>query len=173
MPEELHQHRSQRPKSPFLLFLRTYWGEILIVVGLVLAVFLLFEQMNIRATLVGWFSAVTGAGLHAAGRLFRTLVGVRSRLGLSELVAIPMLIGLLILLGWRVRSRLRNMPELVDTHCPHCGGRLHRIHRHFLDRAISILVPVRRYRCSNRDCGWTGVRVSAHSGRSRANPASQ
>ena len=54
MPEELHRHRSERRRSPFLLFLKTYWVEILIVVGLILAVFLLFEQMNIRGTLLGW-----------------------------------------------------------------------------------------------------------------------
>ena len=54
MPEESQRHRSERRRSPFLLFLKKYWVEILIVVGLILAVFLLFEQMNIRGTLLGW-----------------------------------------------------------------------------------------------------------------------
>jgi hypothetical protein len=63
MPEEHHRHRSQQRSSPSLLFLKKYWGEILIVVSLILAVFLLLERMNIRTTLVDWFSAAIGASL--------------------------------------------------------------------------------------------------------------
>jgi len=174
MPGELHRHRSERRRSPFRLFLKKYWVEILIVVGLILGVFLLFEQMNIRASLVGLLNAVTGAGLNAIVSLFNNLVGLRSRLGLSELIAIPMLIGVLLLLIWRIRWRLRNTPALVDdTHCPRCGGGLQRVHRRSSDRAISIFVSVRRYRCTNRDCGWSGRRVSTSSGHGRGKPASQ
>jgi hypothetical protein len=118
MPEDHHHHRSERQRSPFLLFLKTYWVEILIVVGLVLGLFLLFEQMNIRATLFGWFGAVTDAGLNAATRLFDNLIDLGSRLGLSELIAIPLLSGVVILLIWRIRWRLRNTPALVDTGPP-------------------------------------------------------
>ena len=91
-----------------------------------------------------------------SSRLINNLVGLRSRLGLSELIAIPMLIGVMLLLIWRIRWRLRNTPALVDTHCPRCGSELQRVHRHSIDRAISIFVPVRRYRCANRECGWSG-----------------
>jgi hypothetical protein len=173
MHEEHHRHRSQRRSSPFLLFLKKYWVEILIVVSLILAVFLLFERMNIRTTLAGWFSAAIGAGLIVATRLFDDLIGLRTRLGLSELIAIPMLIGLVILLIWRIRWRLCNTPALADAHCPRCGDGLQRVHRHSLDRAISVFVPVRRYRCTNRDCGWSGVRVSTYGGRGRAKPVLQ
>ena len=173
MPEESHRHRSERQRSPFLLFFKTYWVEILIAVGLVLAVFLLFEQMNIRGMLSGWAIAAGNLGLNLVVRLINSLVGFSARLGLSELIAIPMLIGVVILLVWRIRWRLQHTPALVDTHCPRCGGGLQRVHRQSIDRAVSIFVPVRRYRCTHRDCGWTGVRVSTHSGRGRAKPASQ
>ena len=173
MPGELHRHRSERRSSPFLLFLKTYWIEILIVVGLLLAVFLLFERMNIRASLVGLLNAVTGAGLNAVVSLFNNLVGLRSRLGLSELIGIPMLIGVILLLIWRIRWRLRNTPALVDTHCPQCGSELQRVHRRSSDRIISIFVPVRRYRCNNRECGWSGTRVSTSSSHGHGKPASQ
>jgi hypothetical protein len=173
MPEEHHRHRSERQRSPFLLFLKTYWVEILIVVGLILGVFLLFEQINIRGTLLGWAVAAGNFGLNLVTRFINGLMGLRSRLGLSELIAIPMLIGVVILLIWRIRWRLRNTPALVDAHCPQCGGGLQRVHRQFADRAVSIFVPVRRYRCTNRDCGWSGMRVSTHSGRGRAKPAPQ
>jgi len=173
MPEESHRHRSERQRSPFLLFLKTYWVEILIVVGLVLAIFLLFEQVNIRGTLLGWAVAAGDFGLNLVARFINSLQSLRSRLSLSELIAIPMLIGVVLLLIWRIRWRLRNTPALVDAHCPRCGGGLQRVHRHSIDRVISIFVSVRRYRCTNRDCGWSGMQVSTHSGRGRAKPAPQ
>jgi len=173
MPEELQRQRSERRRSPFLLFLKKYWAETLIVVGLVLAIFLLFEQMNIRGTLLGWAVAAGNLGLNLVTRVINSLQSLRSRLGLSELIAIPMLISVVILLIWRIRWRLRNTPALVGTHCPRCGGELQRVHRNSIDRAISILVSVRRYRCTNRDCGWSGRRVSTSSSRGRAKPAPQ
>jgi hypothetical protein len=172
VPREPHHHRAKRRRNPFLLFLKAYGVEILIVVALALAVFLLFEQMDIRATLLGWFSAAAVSGANAATRLLDTLVGFRSRIGLSELIAIPMLIGVLILLIWRIRWRLRGTAALANTHCPRCGEGLQRVHRRFPDRVISIFVPVRRYRCSNRNCGWMGVRVYTHSDPGHAKPAS-
>lgn len=41
--------------------------------------------------------------------------------------------------------------------CPQCGEPLHRVHRHPLDRLLSLFVPLRRYTCYARDCQWTGV----------------
>ena len=173
MPGELHRQRSERRRSPFVLFLKKYRIEILIVVGLILAIFLLFEQTNIRGMLLGWAIVAGNLGLNLVVRLVNGLVSLRSHFGLSELIAIPMLIGVVVLLIWRIRWRLRNTPALVDAHCPRCGGGLQRVHRHSIDRAISIFVPVRRYRCANRDCDWSGVRVSTRSGRGRAKPAPQ
>ncbi|MCU0500733.1 MAG: hypothetical protein MUC51_03025 [Anaerolineae bacterium] len=173
MPEDSQRHRSEQRRSPFLLFLKTYWGETLIVIGLILAVFLLFEQMNIRDTLLGWVVATGHLGLDLGARFINSLQTFGARLGLSELIAIPLLIGVVFLLIWRIRWRLRNTPALVDTHCPRCGGELQRVHRNAIDRAISVFVSVRRYRCANRDCGWAGRRVSPSGGRGRAKPAPQ
>lgn len=44
--------------------------------------------------------------------------------------------------------------------CPECGGTLHRSHRTVIDRLISFVRPVRRYRCSQ--CGWSGL-LRSHS----------
>lgn len=40
--------------------------------------------------------------------------------------------------------------------CPECGSRLGKIHRRTVDRIRSILVPVNRFKCQNRDCEWVG-----------------
>ena len=42
--------------------------------------------------------------------------------------------------------------------CPKCkAGKLKRIHRRPLERAISLLYPVYRFHCPNRECGWEGI----------------
>jgi predicted RNA-binding Zn-ribbon protein involved in translation (DUF1610 family) len=44
--------------------------------------------------------------------------------------------------------------------CPECGEALHRTHRRPIERVISLVIPLRRYRCHH--CGWSGLRVSLH-----------
>ena len=40
--------------------------------------------------------------------------------------------------------------------CPHCKGSTDRIPRSTLDFMISVIVPVRRYRCMAIGCNWEG-----------------
>jgi len=41
--------------------------------------------------------------------------------------------------------------------CPRCGGKLIRVRRRFADRLLSLVRPVRRYRCRRADCLWEGT----------------
>lgn len=41
--------------------------------------------------------------------------------------------------------------------CPRCSGAVGRVPRHVADRLISLLVPVRRYRCRAMGCRWEGT----------------
>lgn len=43
--------------------------------------------------------------------------------------------------------------------CPQCGQHIHRAHRRPIERWVSLVVPLRRYRCYR--CNWSGVRVAA------------
>ena len=40
--------------------------------------------------------------------------------------------------------------------CPSCGGQTQRVQRHFIDRLLSLFVPLVRYRCRSIRCGWEG-----------------
>ena len=40
--------------------------------------------------------------------------------------------------------------------CPHCKGNTDRIPRSTLDFMVSVVVPVRRYRCLSIGCNWEG-----------------
>ena len=41
--------------------------------------------------------------------------------------------------------------------CPLCGESVQRIHRHLFDRVLSVVYPVRRYRCPRFRCGREGT----------------
>ena len=41
--------------------------------------------------------------------------------------------------------------------CPRCGARVARIHRGWLDGAVSAFRPVLRFRCGDPSCGWHGL----------------
>jgi hypothetical protein len=47
--------------------------------------------------------------------------------------------------------------ELGRPMCPRCLGGLNRVPRSSLDRLISLVVPVRRYRCRALACAWKGA----------------
>jgi hypothetical protein len=136
-----------------------WWVEILAVVFVLLAIFLLVERMDIRKTLFAWLVGL----LDGLGSLGRNLVtGIRrfvQTTTLSDLTAYVLILIVLGLIVWRTRWRLMTLPSLTAQECPHCGGELHRIHRRGLDRLVSLYVPVRRYQCRNRDCHWQGLRV--------------
>ena len=40
--------------------------------------------------------------------------------------------------------------------CPDCGSDLERVARSFLDRLLGLIVPSRRYQCTQARCGWGG-----------------
>ncbi len=47
--------------------------------------------------------------------------------------------------------------------CPNCAGYTQRIHRRYVDRLMSVVVPVKRYKCHDYHCGWKGnVRINRH-----------
>jgi hypothetical protein len=172
MPEELQRRRHERRGSAIPPFLKAYWVEILIVIGLLLGIFLMFERIQIRVSLLRWLNTALRTATSAIGRLDDAILYFVTHIGLSELISIPLLAVVFLAIIWRIRWRVRRTPSLTDLHCPRCKGNIHRVHRHTLDHLTSIIVPVRRYHCTNRECGWSGVRVATrtHSGRPRTSP---
>ena len=48
-------------------------------------------------------------------------------------------------------------PQAVRPMCPRCLSGVNRVPRGALDRLISLVVPVRRYRCRALACAWEGA----------------
>lgn len=57
----------------------------------------------------------------------------------------------------RAAAAAARTPQLRCRACPACSARTERVARLFLDRLLSIVVPVRRYRCTSAACAWEGV----------------
>lgn len=157
--ERKKSKRTSRSSNGLLRALRSWWPEIIIGLLILLAIFLLVEQMNIRESLYSGLMRLLD-GLSTLGQNLAEGAATFIRgTTLSDMTAYLLILVVLGLVLWRTRQRVLAHPGFTDLKCPECGGDLHRIHRHWYDRLINLLVPVRRYRCRNRECQWSGLRA--------------
>ena len=57
------------------------------------------------------------------------------------------------------RGRPGDVSHVSRTYaCPICSGPVERVRRRFIDRLVSLITPVHRYRCQAKGwgCGWEG-----------------
>jgi len=150
----------RRSARQAIAHLWTEWrAEIFVGILVALAIFLLVEQMQIRQTFWGWLRRGIQALESLGGSIVQSLVAFVRRTTLSDLTGYVLLITAFAFVIWRTRWRLMTTPRFRAIKCPRCGSDLQRIHRRGRDRALNLFVPVRRYRCSNHNCGWRGLRV--------------
>lgn len=61
------------------------------------------------------------------------------------------------------QTRENQSPFHGEHTCPRCHGMVYRVHRRFLDRCLSVALPVHRYRCGEMGCDWEGnLRIRRH-----------
>lgn len=137
-----------RAKHPFWI------GWLAIVLGLLgLALILAPERLlDLLLSSINWIKVGANNDWLAFNRFL-------DQLTLAKLAGFLLLVAVAALLAWQMRTRLAQSPRLLATACPTCGGDLHRIHRSSLDRLAGRLsgLPLRRYRCTDRACGWQGL----------------
>jgi uncharacterized integral membrane protein len=138
---------------------RDWWVEIVVALLILLAIFLLVEQMNIRETLYTWLVAVVDGLGDLAVAVGGGLARFVRNTTLSDLLAYVLIVLVIALAAWRTRYRILTNPRLAEIRCPRCGGEVHRIHRRWYHRALSLILPLRRYGCKDRACGWQGLRT--------------
>jgi hypothetical protein len=159
-----HRHRESQPRR----YLRTYKFEIVWLIVIALGIFLIFERLSIRSTVIDWLRRASAAALGGVGRLDELVSAFLARTTLSDVIGYVLIVGALAAIVMRVRWRVMRDPALASLRCPKCNGGIHREHRRRLDHFISFFVPVRRYRCANDQCRWCGLRVGTGHGESRA-----
>jgi hypothetical protein len=154
-----HRRPHSHPEPRWRQLLWTYRFELAWLLVVCLGVFLVFERMNIRRTLFGWINRALDALAQGGGRFLQWAVRAFETATLSDVIGVALLFGALVALAFRVRWRLMHNPKWTTIQCPMCSAEVHRVHRHQLDHLANILVPTRRYRCTNHDCRWEGIRI--------------
>lgn len=170
MPEVRRRRRSHKQPSRLSTFLRQYRFEIIWLIVVALGVFLVFERMDIRQSALRWLRTTAAVLLHGVGRLDNVVADFLARTTVSDAIGFVLILGALVAITLRTRWRLRHNPQYITLKCPRCGSDIHRVHRTRLDHLISAFVPVRRYRCAKRECGWKGLRVTAPKSLPARNP---
>jgi hypothetical protein len=142
------------------VILRKYWIEILVFLGLLAGIFLLTEQMNIRGLLFGFLKSISEWSEQAIeGGIERVQVIYRG-IQLSDAIGIAVVLAAVVVLLLRMRFRFQESENYTGRICPKCGSVFLRVHRTTWDRVLGkvTFIRFRRYRCSNRECGWEGRR---------------
>jgi RNase P subunit RPR2 len=137
-------------------FLKEYRVEIIALVVIALGVFLLVEPFEIRESLMAW-----AARLAEQAKVFSDkMVALIIRVPLSDWVGSILLLAATVFVAWRMRYRFMKSKTWRGTTCPKCGSSLVRVHRTRFERLLSriVLPHGRRYKCSNSECNWSGLR---------------
>jgi hypothetical protein len=138
-------------------FLREYRIELVAVFMALLGIFLLVERMQIRATILRTISLAWRTLSGTAGAVVRSVIYRILHITVSDLIGLTLIVLSIVIVLWRMRLRL--LQRLTGSTCPVCGGELRRCRRDWLDRLLSLLLPVAPYRCHNEECRWEGLRV--------------
>jgi len=145
---------------------REYRFEIFWLFVVLIGIFLLVERMNIRATLWAWIRAAFRMFYMSLQQVAYGIANWVASTTISDFIGMAFILLAAAGMTLRLRWRILNSERLSTLTCPVCGSPLYRVHRRPRDRFLSWFVPVRRYRCKNHDCGWSGLRVgTAHASR--------
>lgn len=137
-------------------FLREYRIELLALAAALLGILLINEQLELRA----WLTAIGDGFWQGLNDLVDRLLEYIDTFSLSDLAGWLLVISALAFIFWRARRRFVSSTFWRSKACPRCGGGVMRVHRRTLDRLLSatFLPDARRYRCTNLECGWSGLR---------------
>lgn len=140
--------------------IKEYKVEIIASLVILFGLFLIFERMEIRETLMGLLNKGLDVILNVANSIFGWITGIYTGFTLSDALGILLVISMSILVIWRIRYRFEHSEMWLAVTCPRCGSEIMRIHRSPFDKLLGwIFLPhARRYACTKKDCDWKGLR---------------
>lgn len=141
-------------------FWKEFKQEILVLgLGLVAVGFIAFDLVTGRSVGSSFLSLVQGI-VNWVRNAISGLVDYSLSLSLNDLVIWGAVILVIAYVIYRTRYHYRTNPRFSASACPRCGSTLKRVHRSQFDRLLSqtFLPGARRYRCSDTNCGWDGLR---------------
>lgn len=141
-------------------FIKEYGVEIIAVLVLFLGLFLIFERMQIRKSLLGFIRTTWESILIFISSVWGWIETIKTVITISDLIGILLLISVIIFGLWRIRYRFDHTKKWLAVTCPKCGSAIIRIHRSPIDKITgAIFFPnARKYGCTNENCDWRGLR---------------
>jgi DNA-directed RNA polymerase subunit RPC12/RpoP len=145
-------------------FFKEFRNEIVVITLMVIGIVLLGADIGMRKTIrrsaLGAFRQV-GPAINEA---FNSLVEYVLTLSIFDIIGWVVVIVAVVYIYGRIRYRFRHNPRWEATVCPRCGSRIQRKHRSTIDRLLSktLMPSSRRYRCTNPECSWTGLRLQRY-----------
>jgi hypothetical protein len=143
---------------------RQYRIELIALIIALIGLFLLLESFEIQ-TFVGNALTVLGDWAYAAlVAAVEATIGYFRTFSFSDLVGLTLAFLPALFITWRARWHFLHNPRWTSHACPWCGGPIVRIHRTWLDHAMSraLFLSLYRFRCRNPECGWSGRRYGRH-----------
>jgi predicted RNA-binding Zn-ribbon protein involved in translation (DUF1610 family) len=150
--------------------IKEYRIELLALCIAILGIFLIIaEKSQIRKIIFGVLSLLNALVKNLFQVVIPGITNYFSVFSLTDIVGWILILCTTAFVIWRIRYRYSTAERFRATVCPRCGSSLQRIHRRPIDHFLSwILLPqARRYRCEDKECGWTGLR---RRGRHRHHP---
>lgn len=151
-------------------FFRKYRVEILLATLAGIAILILVGDATFSAAnqTVNGFLQTTQQSLAERGSAIRARLSVLTS---SDIIALGVLVFVALLIPWRIRVWILKAPRFNTRDCPKCGNKIHRARRKLLDRIVGavLILPLRRYACTERKCGWHGL-ITAQSRQNRPEP---
>ena len=144
------RHHEEAEKEPGFLVsrIRRYWFELTAFGLFALGIFLLVEQLEIKAFI--WRTLVNLAGVvrGAASGLLNFFEGIKK----SNLVGIVLIVVAagMIAISLRRRAIARHPRLPLEDECPECHRDLDRLKRRWVERLLGFVLRIRikRYHCS-------------------------
>lgn len=139
---------------------QNYTAEILLIGLAVLGIGLILTRVEIHLVLLNLFQSWLNSTHITVNRTLSSIDSYITSASLYDLVGYLLFFLALIFLLYRLRRRYLESVRWKGDICPRCGELILRVHRKPLDRIWGALNlrPLRRYHCTNQDCGWNGLR---------------
>jgi hypothetical protein len=141
-------------------FLKENTTEIIATGIILIGIFLVVEQFQIRHVILSTVNNVVNPILSGLEKIITSVSGREAALTTTDALGIFLILLAAGFIVFRIRYRFRTDKRWGTELCPKCSSPIRREHRSGWDRLLgaTFLPEARRYRCVDTQCGWSGLR---------------
>jgi hypothetical protein len=140
-------------------FIKEYRVELLAISIIPIGFFLVFERLEIRATLLAASKKAIHTVQWALKQVMEEIGNRAAVMTASDALGILLILLAAGFIVWRIRHRFQTSARWSIDNCPKCSNPIMRVHRTWWDRILgaTFMPHAHRYRCVDPQCGWSGL----------------